>query len=300
MKNKLENRSIVNILKPWGMVFVLFTFALGASLAHYLGGQIKLVDLLTGLIICLLIWNMRNFLVAYFDHPESYHSTLNLNDPERDNLLKIRRGLLLLYSLLILTAGATLTTILIFRGVFTTSAILWLGIALLLNFFSAAPPLRLSHYGYGELVDALYITNLVPAIAFSLMVTSPSVLIVELTLPLTFIFMAMKIALEFKTYGFDGSHARQSLVTRVGWQNALVMHNLFILLAYVLLGVFMLLGLPWSLTWPPLLTLPFGVLQILHLIGISNGAKPKWQYLTWLSIGLFLLMVYMMTISLWL
>ncbi len=300
MKNILENRSISKLIKPWGMVFILFTFTLGVSLAHYLGGRINLVDLLTGFIICLLIWSMRNFLGAYFDHPESYHSTLNINDPERGNLLNIRRGLLLLYTLLILTAGATLTTILIFRGVFNASSILWLGLAILINFFSVAPPLHLSQNGFGELVEALYIANLVPAIAFSLVETSPSVLIVELTLPLTFIYVAMKIALEFKAYGFDGSHGRQSLVIRVGWQNALVMHNLFLLLAYVLLGVFMLLGLPWSLTWPPLLTLPFASLQILHLIGISNGAKPKWRYLTWLAIGLFLLIVYMMIISLWL
>lgn len=300
MKSNLESRSIINLLKPWGMVFILFTFTLGASLAHYLGGRINLLDLLSGFIICLLIWSMRHFLGAYFDHPESYHSSLNLNDPDRGNLLNIRRGLLLLYTLLILTAGATLTTILIFRGVFNAGAILWLGVALLLNFFSVAPPLRLSQNGYGELVEALYIANLVPAIAFSLVEPSPSVLIVELTLPLTFIFMAMKIALEFKAYGFDGSHGRQSLVTRVGWQNALVMHNLFLLSAYVLLGIFLLLGLPWSLTWPPLLTLPFGVLQMFHLIGISNGASPKWRYLTWLAIGLFLLIVYMMSISLWL
>ncbi len=300
MKSNLESRSIINLLKPWGMVFILFTFTLGASLAHYLGGRINLLDLLSGFIICLLIWSMRHFLGAYFDHPESYHSSLNLNDPDRGNLLNIRRGLLLLYTLLILTAGATLTTILIFRGVFNAGAILWLGVALLLNFFSVAPPLRLSQNGYGELVEALYIANLVPAIAFSLVEPSPSVLIVELTLPLTFIFMAMKIALEFKAYGFDGSHGRQSLVTRVGWQNALVMHNLFLLSAYVLLGIFLLLGLPWSLTWPPLLTLPFGGLQMFHLIGISNGASPKWRYLTWLAIGLFLLIVYMMSISLWL
>ena len=300
MKNDLENRSILRIIKPMELVYLLFTYILGASVAHYLGGRINFVDLLIGFIICILMWSMRFYLGAYFDHPESYYSTLNLNDPEREDLINIRRRLLLLYSLLILTAGATLTTILIFRGVLNPSAILLLGIAVLVNFFAGVPPLRLVRNGYGELVDALFIANLVPAIAFSLVKASPSVLIIELTLPLTFIYLAFQIAMEFKTYGFDESHGRKSLVTRVGWQRALVMHNSFIFIAYFLLGVFLLIGLPWSLVWPPLLTLPFGILQVLHLQRIADGVKPKWQYLTWLALGVFLLMTYMEIISLWL
>jgi hypothetical protein len=33
--------------------------------------------------------------------------------------------------------------------------------------------------------------------------------------------------------------------------------------------------------------------------GIANGAHPKWVFLRWLAIGLFLLMVYLEVISLW-
>ncbi len=300
MKSDIENRSLIKIIKPLELVFILFTYLLGVSVAHYLGGRINLVDLLIGFIICLLMWSMRFYLGAYFDHPESYYCTLNRNDPEWEDLINVRRSLLLLYSLLILTAGATLTTILIFRGVLNPSAIMLLGIAVILNFFAGVPPLRLARNGYSELVDALFIANLVPAIAFSQVKATPSVLIIELTLPLTFIYLAFKIAMEFKTYGFDESHGRKSLVTRVGWQRALVMHNTFIILAFLLLGLFLLFGLPWSLVWPPMLTLPIGILQVLHLQRIADGVKPNWQYLTWLSLGVLFLMIYMEIISLWL
>ncbi len=299
-KSDLENKSIRKILKPAGIVFILFTYTLGISAARYLGGKIVWWDALTGLIICLLIRDMRNFLAAYFDHPESYQSTINRSDPDWENLINIRRGVLLLYSLLTLTAGATLTTVLIVRGVFNLSSIILLGIAFLLKFFSATPTLFLLRKGYEELVDALYVANLVPAIAFSLVMHSPSLLIVELTLPLTFVYLAMKIAIDFKTYGFDSSHGRPSLTTLLGWQKALVIHNLFILLAFVFLSLFLLSGLPWSLTWPPLLALPIGILQIVHLQNIANGAKPKWRYLNWLAVGAFLLMSYLIIISLWL
>lgn len=298
--SNLENKAIRKILKPAGIVYILFTYILGISVAHYMGGKIVFQDALVGLIICLLIRDMRNFLNAYFDHPESYHSTLKMSDPEREDLINIRRGLLQLYSLLILTAGATLTSLLVFRGVLNAGSVILLGIAFLLNFFSATPPLRFARKGYEDLVDAIYIANLVPAIAFSLVMVSPGSLIVELTLPLTFVFLAMKIAMGFQTYGFDSSRDRLSLTTILGWQKALLMHNLFTLIAFVLLGFFLLIGLPWSLTWPPLLVLPIGVLQILHLQNIANGAKPNWRYLNLLSVGAFLLMSYLIIISLWL
>jgi len=282
MKSAQENTAIRKVLKPTGILFVAFSFGLGISAAHYLGGRIELPILLVGLIVCLLIRDMGNFLGAFFDHPESYHSNLTLNDPEREDLLSIRRPLLFQYSMLILTAIATLTTIL-----------------MLLIFFSAGPPLRLSRKGYAEVVEALFIANLVPAIAFSLTGMPLSFILIELTLPLTLIYLAMKIALAFIAYGFDSTHGRQSLTIRLGWQNALVLHNVFILSAFVLVGVFLLLGLPWSLTWPILLALPVGVLQILLLQGIANGVKPRWVLLHWVAVGLFLLTIYMEIISLW-
>lgn len=299
MKSANESKSIWKIIKPICAIYIIFTYLLGVSAARYLGGKIDIMNVLIGLVLCLLIHEMRNFLGAYFNHPESYHSTLNLNDPERAELLNIRRPVLLQYLLLILTAGATLTTILMVRGVSGTSTVLLLGIALLINFFSASPPLRLSSKGYEEVFEAIYVTNLVPALAFSLQGIPLSLLIIEITLPLTFIYLAMKIALTFKTFGFDLTHGRDSLVTRAGWQNAMVMHNLFIILAFVLVSVFFLLGIPWSLTWPLLLGLPVGAVQIFQLQSIANGTKPKWLLLHWLAVGLFLLLTYLEIISLW-
>lgn len=299
MKSVNESKSIRKLLDPAGILYVIFTFSLGVSAAHHLGARFDLPILLIGLSVCVLIRVMGHFLAAYYDHPESYHSTLSLSDPEREQLLGIRRPLLFHYSLLILTAAATLATILIICGAISASSGLLLAIALLISFFSAVPPTRLLRNGYGELADALIIANLTPAFAFSLTGLPLSLFIVELTLPLTFIYLAMRIALAFITHGFDSTHGRLSLTVRLGWKNALVLHNVFILIAFLLAGIFLLLGFPWSLTWPILLALPVGILQILYMQGIANGAHPKWVFLRWLAIGLFLLMVYLEVISLW-
>lgn len=299
MKSASENKSVRKLLDSAGILYVIFTFSLGVSAAHHLGARVELPSLLIGLLVCVLIRVLSNFLGAYFDHPESYHSTLSLSDPEREELLGIRRPLLFQYSLLVFTAAAVLSTILIIRGELNIGSGLLLIIALILSFFSGVPPTRLSRKGYGELVDALFIANLAPALAFSLTGLPLSRFIIELTLPLTFIYLAMRIALAFITYGFDSMHGRSSLTVRVGWQNALVMHNVFILIAFVLVGIFLLLGFPWSIAWPILLALPVGILQMLYLQSIANGVNPKWVLLRWVAVGLFLLVVYLEIISLW-
>lgn len=299
MNSANENKSLRRLLNPAGIVYVIFTFSLGISAAHHLGARLDLLTLLFGLGLFVLIRLLGSFLAAYFDHPESYTTMLSLSDPEREQLLVIRRPLLFQYILLIFTAVATLAMILIIRGAISAAGGLLLGIALLLTFFSAVPPSSFSRKGYGELVDVLLIVSFVPAFAFSLAEQPLLFFIVELTLPLMLIYMAMRIAMSFTTHGFDLIHGRHSLTTRLGWQNALVLHNIFILSAYVLVSLFLLLGFPWSLTWPILLALPVGILQIIYLQSIANGAPPKWVLLRWLAVGQFLLMVYLEIISLW-
>lgn len=299
MTKNPDRINYIKLIKPGTLVVISFMYLLGLSVVHFLGGNILFLDALLGFLICLLIFEMRNFLGAYFDHPESYHSTLKSSDPDRAALLKIKRALLLQYSLLILTAGATLTTILIISNGISGAGLVMLGLALILNFFSAAPPLRLGRRGYDELIEAVFIANLVPFIAFLLQRNDPVILLVELTLPLTLVYLACKIALEFKDYGFDITHGRENLIVRLGWQKAVVIHNLLLLAAFLLFGVFFFLGLAWSLTWPLLLALPVAGLQILHLQRITEGIRPKWAYLRWLASGLFLILVYLEVISLW-
>jgi hypothetical protein len=60
-----------------------------------------------------------------------------------------------------------------------------------------------------------------------------------------------------------------------------------------------LFGLPWSLTWPGLLGLPFGVFQIVQMNGIAAGAKPRWRLLMITAGTTFALTAYFITWALW-
>jgi 1,4-dihydroxy-2-naphthoate octaprenyltransferase len=65
------------------------------------------------------------------------------------------------------------------------------------------------------------------------------------------------------------------------------------------LGLAAIFGLPWSLTWPVLLTLPVGLFEIWQMIRIANGVKPAWRLMTFTSTMLVVLTAYLLTYTLW-
>lgn len=278
---------------------ILLTFFLGIGAAYHLGVKLNFLDILLAFLICISLVEMRDLLAAYYDHPQSPWTTLHRDDDLFSILSKVKLPLLLQTALLILTAGAVLTVILVFRKAVNISGVLLLGVSLLVCFFSATPPIRFEKKGYGELLEAMLVANLVPALAFILQGAQWHILLIMVTLPLTLIYLAMKIALSFESFGYELSHGNRSITTRIGWRRALQMHNLLILFAFVLVGAFFLMGLPWGFTWPLLLGLPLGVYQIIQLQQIAAGVKPRWVLLKWTSIGLFFVMTYLVTISLW-
>ncbi len=285
--------------KVFWVIPLVFTCGLGVSLVHYLGKDLDIINMVLGFFICLLMFAMRLLLNAYYDHPESPISTMRNDDPVIEVLRGVKRNLLLQNTLLILTAGAMLTAILIARKALAVPGFLFLGLALLGYFFCASPPFRLDKNGFGDLVEGVVTANLVPAFMMSLQGIDVPFILMQLTLPLLMLYLAAKSAFAFRDYGFDTIYARKSLVTRLSWQNTVVLHNLLILGAFLLIGVFLLLGLPWSITWPMLLALPVGALQVWQMIRIADGAKPGWTLYLWMAMGLVLLMAYLVQVPLW-
>ncbi len=75
--------------------------------------------------------------------------------------------------------------------------------------------------------------------------------------------------------------------------------HLSILFAFLLIAAFLLFGLPWLLAWPIFLALPLGLLQILQMVKLADGSKPNWKLLWVNSLGTFLILVYLISFTLW-
>ena len=159
--------------------------------------------------------------------------------------------------------------------------------------------MRLEKRGYGELIEALLIANLFPMMALLLQESSVHILLVMTTFTLTFLFLALRIATSLEYYAHDLKHASGTLVVRIGWEQGMTLHNLSILIAFLLVGGFLLLRMPWSLAWPIFLALPLGILQIFQIQRIADGAKPLWWLLRLNAWGTFLVTVYLITVTLW-
>jgi hypothetical protein len=77
------------------------------------------------------------------------------------------------------------------------------------------------------------------------------------------------------------------------------LHNTFVLLAFVVLGLGGVFGIPAPIVLPAFLSLPLGLVQIITMRRIADGAKPNWLMLTMNAIATFGLTVYLLAYAFW-
>ena len=211
------------------------------GIADYLGVYTHWNVIWSGLGVCLLLLFASAYLRAYFDLLEDdtrskkfreRWAEINLQSENR-----IRSTALLQIALAALAAASVLTLLLFLREPQNHSAQIFLFLLFLFSLFQGVPPVRLVYSGYGEVVQAIMIANLVPAFAFSLQYGGTHRLLGMVTFPLTFLHLAMSLALALKGYADDVKYERQTLMVRLGWQRGMTLHNIAILLTYVILGL---------------------------------------------------------------
>lgn len=287
-------RELLRIAHPWALLACILTYSLGAGIAKYLGIAIRWQVYLAGQAAVLTLLLSSYFLREYFDRSPLAEPLRKPDDPPR-----LTRLNLLQISATTLTIGAVLTVLLLAGHALTPSGFFVLGLSFFLILADAVPPLRLAHSGYGELVTAFLLANLTPVLAFLLQAGELHRLLALVTFPLTFLTLASLLALRLPTYAADIREERHNMLTRLGWQRGMNLHNLLILGGYFLLGSAALAGLPWALTWPGLLGLPIGLFQIFIITSISNGARPRWKLLTVVAASTFALTIYFLNLALW-
>jgi len=286
---------------PWTLLFGILMFGLGLGIVNYLG---KPIDFITYIVAqaCVTLLQVSGHLLdgvfkllekGPFRNPGS-----KSDDASPRSITQIGRILLEL-AVVTLTGAAILTIVLITANHIDGTAIFILGLIFIFVILYAVPPFRLVSSGYGELINAIILVNLFPAFAYLSQVGEWHRLIPMFTFPLTGLFLAMMLALSLISYSDDVKKGEVNLMARLSWQRGMVLHNYLILFAYLILTVALLLGLPWSLYWPGLVTLPLGLYQIFQMRQIAAGVKPNWRILRITAIALPTLTAYFFAITLW-
>jgi 1,4-dihydroxy-2-naphthoate octaprenyltransferase len=292
-----KNRSMVAISKYARFQLLLFSilmYFLGGGAARFLGETIEVPRFFLGMAFCVLVLFSSGLVKGYYDSHEEFRQ---VTGEERSNLLT--RQALLQAGLVSMGAATILIAVMIInRQIELLSAVLML-LLFVLGYFYSVPPVRLVQRGYGELLVAFSLANLIPAIAYTMQSGDLHRLLGMVTFPLTFILLAYQLANSLLPYASDLKNNKKTMMIVLGWQQGMNLHNLLVLGAYFTLGLAAIFGLPWSLTWPVLLTLPVGLFEIWQMIRIANGVKPAWRLMTFTSTMLVVLTAYLLTYTLW-
>lgn len=297
-------RLFIRLSRPFFLLGGIGQYLLGAGIARYLGSTIDWGIFLIGLMWGIAMQLATHYLNEYFDAP------MDALNPNRtffsggsgvlgEEEGQLPRNVALVAAFGMLTIATFFTIQLVRAGEMSASLGIVMGLIFLGAVFYSVPPVTLSKSGYGELTTAILVGTLAPIMAFLLQVGTMHRLVTFTTLPLTFLLVPVLLAVEFPDYATDLKFGKRNLLLRAGWENAMTIHNTFILFAFVILGTASFLGLPSAIALPAFLAFPSGVLQIWQMRRIAAGAKPNWNALALNAVVTFGMMAYMLVFVYW-
>jgi 1,4-dihydroxy-2-naphthoate octaprenyltransferase len=286
--------NLLRLTRPRYLLLAALTYFFGASIANYLGKPFRADAFWLGLLAVLLAQISMSLLAEVFrpvNEPIIKDETLKDRLTLRNNALYI--------SIAALTANAVFAFLLYNNNRLTLSSFFFLLISLVIILTYSVPPIRFINRGFGEFLLAAHLAYVFPSIAYILQAGETHRFLL-LTIPLVFLAFAYFIVMDFPTFASDGKYERITFLTRLGWERAVPLHHLFVLLAYLLFLAAPAFGLSLSLLWPAFLTLPFALFQIYQLRNIALGAPTNWILLTVTALSVFGLTVYFLSLTFWL
>lgn len=287
-------QQILAAFHPLELAAGILLYWMGGGLAVYLGRPMVwgIYWLGQGVVILLLAGIFS--LTALFDEMDAEKTRSG-----KQKFTGISKTIWMQISFTLLALGSLLTVIMVFTGRMSVSVWLMLGIAFVFMVVLTVPPFRLAKKGYRELLTGVLITYLFPTIAFLLLTGENHRMLLMLSIPLLFLYLASTLAFALESYARDMKKGTQTLLLRLGWQRGMNFHHLLVLSAFLLILVMTFIGFPWRIAWRGLLALPFGLYQIWSIWQINQGAKPRWKLLRLNAGASFGLLAYFFLISLW-
>lgn len=287
-------RNLLRLTRPLHLLLAALAYFLGASIANYLGKPLRADSLWLGLIAVILSQASMSLLAEVFRPANE----AILEGQSRKDRLTLRNNALYV-AIAALTADAVIAFLLYNNGHLSVSAFFFLFLSLLMVLAYAIPPFRFVNRGFGELLLAGHIAYVIPSIGYILQADETHRFLL-IGVPLTFLAFAYFIVMDFPSFASDSKYNRSTLLTRLGWERAVPLHHLFVLLAYLFFLASPVFGLSLSLLWPAFLTLPFALFQIFQLRNLSLGAPTNWALLTATALSVFGLTTYFLSLTFWL
>jgi 1,4-dihydroxy-2-naphthoate octaprenyltransferase len=281
------------------ILMVTVVFALAFCLADYLGSGVQTPGVGLGWISCVLLLLSMKIMEFYFLSPaqlDSDHQFLMRVFPALARRLPDKKGnpsyIGLILLLLCLGTWAVIQFILLKMGLLQNDNLILMAFMLLTVYLLTGSSFHLSNSGFGELGQAFLLFGLIPLYAYQLVSSEFHILILLLSLPLTLFYIAGRVLISLFQYSEDQKNGKKNFLQVVGWKRGMQVHNLFILIGFVIYACIPLFRFPPNIFLNPLLSLPLGVLLIIMMNRIEHGKKPEWQSFIFLEKILLLLVMY--------
>jgi 1,4-dihydroxy-2-naphthoate octaprenyltransferase len=297
-------RFFLQLSRPLNIINAVLLYLLGISIAHYLSGHVDWSVLLYGLVWVIVLLLATQFLNEFFDpmvlinNPTIKHTPFS-GVSGAVGVGKIPRQVVFWVGLAFLAIATSLMVLIIKIQGINQAALFISGLIFIGELLFALPPVRLVSSGYGELLISIINVSLIPALAYLMQGHELHRLLAMVVFPMTTLHLGMLLALEFSDYASDLKQVKRALLIRIGWQRGMLLHNVLILVSFVLFGIAFILGLPLSVGWPIIFVFPVGLYQVWMMYRISEGAKPNWNLLTLVAISTFGLAAYILTFAFW-
>jgi 1,4-dihydroxy-2-naphthoate octaprenyltransferase len=262
---------------------------LGVAAALYSGAVLDVQALVWGQVAITATQLMTHYANDYFDLAADRANTTPTywSGGSRvlpDSGLAPRMALITALALVLLAVVATLVLALVVRPGLLTFALLL--IALALAWFYSAPPLQLHSRGIGEFTTALLVPGLTPLLGYYLQTGTLTPLPILVVIPLCCLQFAMLLAIEFPDELGDRAVGKNTLLVRIGAMRAARLYILTLTVAYLLLPVLVMAGLPFAVGIAAGATLPLAVWQGWRVQRGAWADPAQWNRLAFWSIVL--------------
>lgn len=288
-------RTLLQIIKPFQLVSLVFSYLLGAGLVQYVREmRIWAVFIQGGILLIFVHLSLECLrLLQRLADPRNWPDRMSFKDARLVRLLSI---------ILAATLLTIATTIFI---TWTRTGVVWQGLVVLMIAMLVVGGL----YYYSQAVEALMRFELLfevvlfivipPALAYFLQSNDLHRLLTLVVIALVPGYLTNRLLHLLRRFGSDHKFGVNTIVILMGWENTMLFHNALILLTYLLFALIALLGFPWFLIWPVFLSLPIGLLEIWLMERVKRGMKPFWGVMQFATACVLWIPMYLIGFAFW-
>jgi 1,4-dihydroxy-2-naphthoate octaprenyltransferase len=288
-------RTLLKAIKPFRLISLIMTYLLGAGLVQYVRQMRSWSDFILGGVFLLLIAISVEYLRLLQRLSETWVGQEGLS-------AKDERQVRLLVAVITATLLTVATTIII---TWIHTGVLWQGLVfLLVALVVVGGSYYLSHVNgilksIEIILEALFYIVIPPAVAYFLQSDDLHPLLTMVVFGLVPSYLANSLLILLQRFARDQKYDIETIVTHMGWENAMTYHNALILFSFLIYALIALLGFPWFLIWPVFLALPIGLLEIYLIERVRRGMKPLWVGMRIASACVLFIPLYLISFAFW-